>query len=396
LSAAGLARAAGALVVALLAGAALWLALRPPPPVVDRLVLSGVGFAGLPGWQQGRQSAALPALLRSCVRTEKLPPGRTLGSGELGHKAADWGPPCTAARALRDGDDKAARQFFETWFEPFAVRNNARAEGLFTGYYEPELAGSRNRGGRFTVPIHARPDDLVTVDLGRFRDDLKGRRIAGLVKGGRLQPYASRADIDAGALAAKTRVLAWVDDPIAAFFLHVQGSGRVALEDGDTLRVGYAGHNGHPYVAIGRELIARGELSRAEVSLQTIRAWLAAHPDEAAAVMALNPSYIFFRPLKGDGPVGAQGVALTPGRSLAVDRRYFPLGLPLWLDASAPAAEAGAPDQPLRRLMVAQDTGGAIRGPVRGDVFWGHGAEAEAVAGRMKHPGRYFVLLPKS
>ena len=190
------------------------------------------------------------------------------------------------------------------------------------------------------------------------------------------------------------------DDPVDAFFLHVQGSGRIALAGGGELRVGYAGSNGRAYVSIGRALIERGAIAREDVSLQSIRAWLAAHPDEAAGVLALNPSYIFFRVLDGamddeDGPLGSQGVALTPGRSLAVDRRFLPLGAPLWLDIMAPAAEPGAPDRRVRRLVVAQDTGGAIRGPLRGDLFWGFGAEAESVAGRMKHQGRYFLLLPR-
>lgn len=380
--------------MALLAAAALWFTFVPPPPAADRLRLARVEYSALPGWNAGSQAGALVALLRSCARIVRLPPERILGTGASARSAADWAKPCATARALGESGDEAMRRFLAIWFEPFAVRNNERAEGLFTGYYEPGLKGNLTRSERFTVPLHARPDDLVTVDLGLFREDLKGKRLAGRVKGGRLAPYPTRADIDGGALAGKGRVLAWVDDPIAAFFLHVQGSGRISLDGGAVLRVGYAGQNGHPYVAIGRELIRRGAIERAEVSLQTIRAWLQAHPDEAAAVMALNPSYIFFRVIEGDGPIGAQGVALTPGRSLAVDRRYLPYGALLWLDARAPAAEAGAPDRPLRRLLVAQDTGGAIRGPVRGDVFWGHGDEAEAVAGRMKHRGRYYVLLP--
>ena len=248
----------------------------------------------------------------------------------------------------------------------------------------------------YTVPLHGRPADLVTVDLGAFRHDLEGRRIAGRVVDGRLRPFESRAEIVAGALDDKAPVLAWLDDPIAAFFLHIQGSGRIVLAEGGELRVGFAGQNGHPYVAIGRELIRRGAIARERISLQTIRDWLKRNPDQAAEVMAVNRSYVFFHVLEGVGPVGAQGVVLTPGRSLAVDRRYLPLGAPLWLEARAPAPQPESPDRPLHRLMVAQDTGGAIRGPVRGDVFWGHGPDAEAVAGRMKHQGRYYLLLPRA
>jgi membrane-bound lytic murein transglycosylase A len=387
--------AAAAFLAVVIAGLALWWTLRPKPPPPDRLVLEQVTFSALPGWLEGRQGAALIAFKRSCGRLLTLPADRGLGAGGRAGVVADWRPSCEAAAQLPDDDD-AARGFFQAWFAPLAVRNNARAEGLFTGYFEAQLRGSLSPGGAYTVPLHGRPDDLVSVDLGLFRDDLKGRRIAGRVADGRLRPFESRGEIAAGALAGKAPVLAWVDDPIAAFFLHIQGSGRILLAEGGELRVGFAAQNGHPYVAIGRELIRRGAIARERVSLQTIRAWLRANPDQADAVMAVNASYVFFRRLEGEGPVGAQGAVLTPGRSLAIDRRYLPLGAPLWLEASAPAPEPGAPDRPLRRLMVAQDTGGAIRGPVRGDVFWGHGPEAEAVAGRMKHQGRYFLLLPRT
>ena len=241
------------------------------------------------------------------------------------------------------------------------------------------------------LPAAAPPDDAELL----FDTELRGRRLFGRVEDGELRRLPSRAEIDSGALDDTAPVLAWVDDAVEAFFLHVQGSGRIGFEDGAILRVGYAASNGHAYVSIGRALIERGALAADAVSLQSIRAWLAAHPKEAASVLALNPSYVFFRALEGDGPVGAQEVALTPGRSLAVDRRFLPLGVPLWLDITAPSANSGAPDRALRRLVVAQDTGGAIRGPVRGDLFWGFGADAESIAGRMKHTGRYYLLLPR-
>jgi membrane-bound lytic murein transglycosylase A len=207
-----------------------------------------------------------------------------------------------------------------------------------------------------------------------------------------LRPYENRAAIESGALRGRGLEMLWVDDPVDAFFLQIQGSGRVMLEDGTSLRIGYAGQNGHPYVAIGRELIARGALTREAVSMPAIRDWLRANPQEADAVMNRNPSFVFFRELDGDGPVGAQGVALTPGRSLAVDRSFVPYGVPVWLDAEDPVDG----EVRVQRLLVAQDTGGAIRGPVRGDVFWGHGPEAEHRAGLMKSRGRYFLLLPKT
>jgi membrane-bound lytic murein transglycosylase A len=279
-------------------------------------------------------------------------------------------------------------------------------EGLFTGYYEPELRGSRRRHGPYQTPLYREPGDLIQVDLGAFREDLEGRRIAGRIVGGRLEPYHDRRSIDRGALAGRDLELVWVDDPVDAFFLQVQGSGRIVLEDGTVLRVGYDAQNGHPYTAIGRELVERGEMPLEEVSLQSIRRWLEAHPEEAPDLMATNASYVFFRMLGGAGPLGSLGVPLTPGRSVAVDPRFLPLGAPVWLAGSMPALPdevASGPSTeptepigslPLRRLLVAQDTGGAIRGPVRGDVFWGAGERAEAVAGRMKHPGRLWLLLP--
>ncbi|PNW60305.1 UNVERIFIED_CONTAM: hypothetical protein BEN50_26175, partial [Euhalothece sp. KZN 001] len=264
--------------------------------------------------------------------------------------------------------------------------------GLFTGYYEASLKGARERGGAYQYPLRALPDDLVMVDLGAFRDDLKGRRIAGRVRGSRLHPYESRADITKGALPAdQDQALVWVDDPVDAFFLHIQGSGRVMLDDDTAMRVGYAGQNGHPYYAIGRELIRRGELDKDEVSLQSIRSWLRQNPDGAWDVMFTNASYVFFRELEGAGPIGGGGLPLTPGRSLAIDPTRIPYGTPLWVDIDHPDEKAA----PIRRLMVAQDTGGAIRGAIRGDVFWGHGDRGEYYGGKMKSDGRYWLLLRK-
>ena len=366
----------------------------PPPKPLDQLVLVRADFAALAGWAEDAHAAAIPAMARSCARLARRGDGDAVGPDGLAGTAADWRRPCAAAPRIGDGDDAAARGFFESEFVPFAVLNNDREIGLFTGYYEPTLRGSLAPDAHYTVPLYRRPPDLVTAKLGAFHPELSGRRITGRVSEGRLVPYPSRAEIDDGALADRDLELVWVDDPVAAFFLHIQGSGRVELRDGTRLRVGYGGQNGHAYVAIGRELLDRGALTAESVSLQSIRAWLRAHPGEAAALMATNPSYVFFRPIEGDGPVGAEGTVLSAGRSLAVDRRYLPLGVPMWLDASAPPPTGTGPDRPLRRVVLAQDTGGAIRGPVRGDVFWGHGTEAEAVAGHMKHRGRYYLLLP--
>ena len=381
--------------LAIAAAAALMYAVFvTPPKPPDRLVLVREDFAALAGWSEDSHADAMPAVARSCARIARRADTDSMGPNGIAGTAADWRRACAAAGHVGDGDDDAARRFLEAEFVPFAVLNNDSAVGLFTGYYEPDLQGSSVADARYTVPLYRRPPDLVTAKLGAFDPELSGRRITGRVDEGRLVPYPSRAEIDGGALAGRDLELVWVDDPVAAFFLHIQGSGRVELPDGTLMRVGYGGQNGHAYVAIGRELVARGALSAESVSLQSIRAWLLANPAEAAALMAANPSYVFFRRIGGEGPVGAEGTVLSAGRSLAVDRRYLPLGVPLWLDATAPPASGTGTDRPLRRVVIAQDTGGAIRGPVRGDVFWGHGAEAEAVAGYMKHEGRYYLLLP--
>lgn len=362
---------------------------RKEEPVPDRLTLAPASFADLPGWTTDRVAEAVPAFARSCAKLRTLPADRALG---IAGRAADWAEPCAALATLPPGDDSAARAFFEQWFTPYAAGNNGVRRGLFTGYYEPELRGSRTPSPAYPAPLYKRPADLVMVDLGEFADQWKGQRIAGRVVDGRLRPFEDRAAIEAGALRGKGLEMLWVDDPIGAFFLQIQGSGRVTLPDGRQVRVGYAGQNGHKYVAIGKELIERGALKREEVSLQAIRAWLEAHPGQAAELMNKNPSYVFFQELTGDQPNGAQGVPLTPARSLAVDPKFLPYGLPVWLDAEDPVDGQAR----LRRLLVAQDTGGAIRGPVRGDVFWGHGPDAELRAGKMKSVGEYWLLLPRS
>ena len=373
--------AAGLVLLSLLACA------RPP----DKLILTPTSFDALPGWQQDDQGAALAALDRSCalILTAKRPSDESIGAGGIAGTVADWQNPCAGLSTIDRADPIAPRQYFEAWFAPYKAANNSRPQGLFTGYYEPELRGARQPGGAYTTPLLHRPPDLVMVDLGQFRPDWRGERIAGHAVNGRLLPFESRAEIEHGALDRQHLGFLWVDDPVDAFFLQIQGSGRVRLPDGSMVQVGYDGQNGKPYVPIGRLLIERGVLDRDNVSMQAIRTWIKANPDAGAALMAENPSYVFFREITGDGPIGAQGVALTAGRSLAVDRDFVPLGVPIWLDAG------DGPDK-LQRLMVAQDTGGAIRGPVRGDVFWGFGPDAEARAGTMKAAGEYYLLLPKT
>lgn len=359
---------------------------KPPAP---KLSLAPASFAALPGWTADRHDEALAAFRRSCPM---LVAGRSPAPDGVAVETADWSGPCVAATAVAPDDRQAARRFFETWFAPYRVRDGVAEEGLFTGYFEAELRGALSRDATNRVPLYGLPDDLYAVDLGQFDPALKGRSIVGRAVDGKLMPYRKRGEIEGGALDGIAPVLAWVDDPVDAFLLQVQGSGRILLPDGGVLRLGFAGHNGHPYVSIGRTLIQRGALKPGQAGWQQIRDWIARNPDKAPALFAENPRFIFFRRLDGEGPIGAQGVSLTPRRSLAVDRRFIPLGAPLWLDTVSP----GADPQPLRRLMVAQDTGGAIKGIVRGDFFWGYGAEALVEAGRMQSRGRYFLLLPKA
>ncbi len=364
----------------------------PPPPEAPAkpvLTLVRTSFERLPGWADGRQDEALAAFLTSCSKLAVLPAARSFGP--VGGTVADWRAPCDEAGRLQGRDAAAIRKFFESRFTPYLAGDNGKTRGLFTGYYEAELRGSKFRGGPFQTPIYARPADLVTADLGAFNNEWKGRNISGRVEGGRLKPYPDRDRIEAGALKGRGLEILWVDDPIDAFFLHIQGSGRVRMTDGSILRLGFAGKNGRAYRAIGRDLAASGAIGKDAVSMESIRAWLKNNPAQGRALMARNKSFIFFRKVKGRGPIGAEGVALTPGRSLAVDPKFTPYGIPVWLDTQTPLGRG-----PLRRLVVAQDTGGAIRGPVRGDVFWGSGREAAALAGAMKSMGRAYLLLPKS
>ncbi|HRC26909.1 MAG TPA: murein transglycosylase A [Alphaproteobacteria bacterium] len=361
---------------------------RGPVDESAPLTLAPASFSELPGWVADDHAAALEALRRSCGRILKKRDA-SAPVGPVGGRIEDWQPLCRAAA----GPVPDARPFFERWFTPYAASANGVREGLFTGYYESTLRGSRVRTPVYRYPLHRRPGDLVTVDLGEFRPALKGQRIAGRVVQGALKPYETRAQIVSGNWPhrADSDALVWLDDPVDAFFVQIQGSGRVALADGGTMQIGYAGQNGHPYYAVGRDLVQRGILGKEEVSMDSIRKWVLDNPDQAADFLNKNPSYVFFREMpETAGPEGAEGVTLTPGRSLAVDRTKIPYGAPVWLDADPPKAG----ERPIRRLMVAQDTGGAIRGAVRGDVFWGRGERAQALAGPMKSRGRMWILLP--
>ncbi len=353
------------------------------------LNIKPVFFSDLPNWGNDSFKNFNVAFTRSCNRILKNTPSKNFGREASFGQMQEWQIACRKYKNINATDAVALRSFFETTFVPYEVSAGNDAQGLFTGYYEASLKGSRTRQGVYQIPLRARPDDLVMVQLGNFRDELKGQRIAGRIIGGNLKPYESHEEIVKGGLPpAQDNTLVWVDNAVDAFFLQIQGSGIVDLEDGTTMRVGYAGQNGHPYYAIGRELISRGALTKENVSMQSIRAWLARNPDQAQEIMFTNKSYVFFREITGAGPIGGEGLALTPMRSLAIDRSIIPYGMPVWVDINHPEID--------NKLMVTQDTGGAIRGPVRGDFFWGHGDYAQGQAGEMKAQGRYWFLMPKT
>jgi len=389
-----------------------------------------VGYSELSGWHLDRVDESLPALLRSCEKIAELAqdspanPNEFLGEGSplnasLAGAASDWKRPCEeAAQVLtfpfadENAKTSAAKQFYEYNFTPVrlfqfevpppdlaatGVAARRQPLGRFTGYFEPFYDANPQRTPVFSAPLYGRPDDLVTVDLGKFRPELSGQRIAGRVADGALDPYPDHASINAGAVSARARVLAWMR-PTDLFFLQIQGSGRLRLPGGE-LRVGYDSANGRPYTAIGRTLIAMGALTRESVSMQSIRDWLDNAPADAARkVRESNESYVFFRAIDGVsdeklGPLGAQGVQLTPGRSLAVDQRYVPFGAPVWISIEGKPEERR---EPIRRLLIAQDTGGAIKGAVRGDIFVGSGPLAGDVAGAFNEMGEMILLVPNS
>jgi len=342
--------------------------------------LQAATWGELPGWRDDTDLRAFwNAYLASCKALLARP------------QAAAWQRVCELSRSVDGGDAAAVHAYFEQHFAPYAlVEPDGNREGLITGYYEPLIRGSRLRRSAGQVPVLAVPSDLLTIDLSEVAPELRNLRLRGRLQGNRVVPYYSRAEID-GQTKSPAQILLWADDPVEFFFLQIQGSGRVSLPDGKTVRIAYADQNGHPYRSIGKVLIDRGALLPGQASMQGIQAWARAHPEQLSGLLDANPSYVFFREMPDDGlgPLGALGVPLTAGRSIAVDPRQLPLGAPVFLATTEPNAT-----RPLDRLVVAQDTGGAIRGVVRADFFWGYGAEAGQQAGRMKQSGRMWVLLP--
>lgn len=326
----------------------------------------------VPNWQTDRHEEAWRSFLASCSVLKRQ---------------AAWRTVCTDAESA---SSVIARTFFERRLTPW--RMTGASTSMVTGYYEPLLTGSRIRRAPFLHPVYAQPADLLTIDLGDVRPDLKGQRLRGRLEGNRVVPYFNRAEIESGKAPVRGRELVYVDDPIDLFFLQIQGSGRVRLDNGETIRLNYADQNGHAYRSIGRVLIDRGELKLEQASMQGIKAWAQANPAKLTELLNSNPSYVFFREIRLDGdagPPGALGVPLTAGRSIAIDPAFVPLGSPIWLATTYPNSP-----RPLERLVMAQDTGGAIRGPQRADYFWGFGEEAGREAGRMRQNGELWLLWP--
>ncbi len=338
--------------------------------------LQPAAWADLPGWSSEDFRSAFDAFRASCA---------TLARRDL------WKAACAATAAPVDSAE-AARAWFEAQFRPWALTNpDGSRFGLITGYYEPVIKGSRSRKPPYVYPVFGPPADLVDVELGDLYPELKHLRLRGRLDGRKLVPYYSRAEWAQQEAVRATDALLWTDDELDFFFMQIQGSGQVELPDGSRIRLSYADQNGHPFRSIGRWLVDQGELKVEQASLQGIKAWAKANPQRVRELLDANPSEVFFRelPADGDGPPGALGVPLTPQRSLAIDPRYVTLGAPIFLATTRP--DDG---KPLERLMLAQDTGGAIRGVVRADFYWGSGPEAGSQAGRMRQQGRMWALMP--
>lgn len=350
------------------------------PVVTPRYDLTD--WSQLPGWSTDNVRDAWSAFTASC---------RAL------RFKSEWVQACGAATGLTAPTSESVRDYFRQYFNPYRVNNptgwGGPNLGLVTGYYEPLLMGDRKPSARFNAPLYATPPDLLIVDLASLYPELKGKRVRGRLEGNRVVPYFTRAELTSDP-AIRGKEIVWIDGALDAFMLQVQGSGRVQLPGGETIRLQFADQNGHPFRSIGRYLVDQGELKLEDATMPGIRAWLAANPARLHEVLNANPSFVFFTeaPLADPsiGPKGAQGLPLTAGRSIAVDPAFVPLGSPVFLATTYPAT-----DQPLQRLVVAQDTGGAIAGAARADFFWGTGAQALEQAGKMRQAGAMWLLWPK-
>jgi membrane-bound lytic murein transglycosylase A len=363
-------------------------------PQQAEVVLKQTPFTQLPGWKTTKVQKSLLAFRVSCKAFLQQDPEESVGSQHINLKAKDWQPACQAALSIDPVSETAAREFFQKWFTPVEFNKRKPVPGLFTGYHMALLHGSKTYSKEYNVPIYGLPSNLLTIHLGQFVPSLKDRRLFGRLQDNKVVPYYTREEINKGAIAKTAPVLVWVNNEIDRYILEIEGSGTVELDDGTHLYLGYAGENGAPYTAIGRILIEKGIMTKDNASMQHIRRYLEANPQEKDKILNKNKSFVFFHFLKNDAALGAQGVALTPGYSLAIDRKWIPLGAPLWLHTTRPTKQSDN-EKIMQRLMIAQDTGGAIRGLVRGDIYWGAGENATYIASRMKNLGHYWLLLPR-
>ena len=353
---------------------------KPATPIItpDYALLKPAAWSDIDGFAEDDLSVAWPVWLNSCSTLKNKPA---------------WLAVCAAAQNINNPDSAAIQAYFTQNFNVYRASNQDGTEtGLITGYYQPLLKGSRTKSAQFPHPIYRQPSDLVTVELGELYPELKYKRVRGKLVGNKLVPYMTRAEIEASPSPMSGTEIMWINDIIDVFFLQIQGSGLVQLDNGEQVQVGYADQNGHPYNSIGRLLVERGELTLDQASMQGIKNWARNNMGKLRDLLNSNPSYVFFRELPAglSGPLGALGVPVTAERSMAVDPKFVPLGAPAFLSTTQPN---GA--KPLKRLMMAQDTGGAIKGGVRADFFWGAGTEAGKQAGAMKQTGKIWVLLPK-
>ncbi len=359
-----------------------------PGVPTGKVGVTPVGFSYLSGWDHEDHTALLGMVKLECQRIAHLPEGAPLGGASTlpyGRQMKDWQNVCTAASAMQGGSATQARQFFESWFQPYLINQQA----FYTGYYDPEVSASLTQGGEYQIPVYGRPKDLL-----RGRNE-KGELEYGHWVNSVFRPYDDRATIDGGSLQGKGLEIAWLKSPVDLLFLQTQGSGRLRLPDGQQVFLGYDGRNGQPYVPIGRVLVQRRLMKAEDVDAQSIRDWLARNPDQAMSVLEANPSYVFFRRTQrtaDEGPTGAFGLPLTPQRSLAVDKRFVGYGMPVWVDISGKDAQGRFVTW--SRMTFAQDTGSDIRGAGRGDLFLGWGDRAAKIAGDMKNYGRMMVLVP--
>ncbi|MDO8894052.1 murein transglycosylase A [Nitrosomonas sp.] len=351
----------------------------PPEKPLTKSIHKRVQWSALTGWTDDDLLPAWQAFLKSCTVLSKQPV---------------WKENCKAATSLQKPNNTTLRNFFESYFTPYQIINTDNSEeGLVTGYYEPLLKGSRKPSSRYRYPIYATPSELLTIDLGAAYPELKDLRLRGRLDGRKIVPYYSRAEIMTNPKILNGYEILWVEDEVELFFLHIQGSGRVVFDNGQMIKIGFSDQNGHPYNSIGKLLVQRGELPLEKASMQGIKQWGQQNPSKLPALLQQNARYVFFRELPADlsGPIGALGVPLTAGRSIAIDPLSIPQGAPVFLATTWPNT-----NKPLNRLMVAQDVGSAIKGGIRADFFWGFGHEAGNQAGKMKQSGKMWVLMPRS